>query len=62
MMAIMSASVASTRQRLNFGAVRSRASADATVAVEVFAEALLDARQQAGRHLVVAALRGDHRA
>src|SRR5258705_5916975 len=35
-------------------------SADLAVAVEVFVEALLDPRQQARRHLVVAALGGDH--
>ena len=34
-------------------------SADAAVAVEVFVEALLDPRQQAGRHFVVAALGRD---
>lgn len=61
MTAVMPASVASTRLTGELFGVRERGSTDATVSVEVLVEALLDAREQAGWHLVVATLRGnDH--
>ena len=63
MTAVMMASVASTRLSCElFGLAMPSdgwASTDVTVAVEVLVEALLDPRQQARRHLVVATFRGD---
>src|SRR3954453_12309931 len=50
----------SVRQLTPYRLKKGLASTDPAVAVEILVEALLDARQQAGRHLVVAALRGDH--